>query len=153
MALAGAMSPRSSPGRDNLAIIVSRILIGVVMIVFGVEHFLHPGFAPGVPLQKLTPAWVPLPYLWAYLTGAVLLIGGVAILINRYTRDAAVFAGLLIVLLTLFLYAPILAMARSGADIIVGVNYVFDTLLFGGALLLLAAAVSPNWRVLPVTTA
>jgi hypothetical protein len=26
------------------------------MVFFGVEHFLHPEFAPGVPLPKLMPA-------------------------------------------------------------------------------------------------
>ena len=42
------------------------------------------------------------------------------------------------VLLTVFLYVPILATARSAGDIVVGLNYVFDTLMFGGAILLLA---------------
>lgn len=144
LALAGAMTPdwSSDRSRVNLAVSVARIIIGIGMIAYGVEHFLHPGSAPGVPLEKLTPAWVPLPHLCAYLTGAIEVIAGVAILINRYTRDAAVLAGVWIVLLTLLLYVPILAMARSAGDIVVGLNYVFDTLLYGGTLLLLAGAVS-----------
>jgi uncharacterized membrane protein len=146
--LAAAMTPGSSSdrGRGNLAVTVARVIIGIGMIAYGVEHFLHPGSAPGVPLEKLTPAWVPLPHLWAYLTGAIEVIAGVAILINRYTRDAAALAGLWIVLLTLFLYVPLLAMARGTAGIVEGMNYVFDTLLYGGAVLLLAMAVSPEWR-------
>ena len=146
LALAGAMTP--APRRSNGAVNVARIFIGMVMIVYAVEHFLHPAFAPGVPLKKMTPAWVPLPHLWAYATGAVLLIGGIAILMNRYTRDAAVWAGLWIVLLTLCFYVPILAMARGTMEIVVGLNYVFDTLLFGGTILLLAEAASANlsWR-------
>ena len=146
-ALAGAMYPPLSPRRHS-AITVSRIFIGVVLMVFGVEHFLHPAFAPGVPLSKLTPAWVPLPHLLAYTAGAVLLVAGIALLINRFTRDAAAWVGLLMVLLTLFLYVPILATARSGTEVIVGVNYVFDTLLFGGALLLLALAFSSR-KIVP----
>lgn len=147
LALAGAMMSRSSPGRDNVLTTIARVFLGVALIVYGVEHFLHPAFAPGVPLKKMTPAWVPAPHLWAYITGTVLLIAGVAILINRYTRKAAAWTGLLIVLLTLFLYVPILATARSATDIVVGLNYVFDTLLFAGTVLLLAAATSPNWAV------
>jgi uncharacterized membrane protein len=153
LALAGAMAPRSSPGRGNVLITTSRIFLGVALMVFGVEHFLHPEFAPGVPLRMLTPAWIPLPHLWALLAGTVLLIAGVAILINRYTRDASVLAGLAIILLTLLFYVPILARARSGPEIIVGVNYVFDTLLFAGAILLLAVATSPDWRLGRLTTA
>ena len=108
LALAGAMTPGSSSdrGRGNLAVTVARVIIGIGMIAYGVEHFLHPGSAPGVPLEKLTPAWVPLPHLCAYLTGAIEVIAGVAILINRYTRDAAVLAGLWIVLLTLLSVRP-----------------------------------------------
>jgi uncharacterized membrane protein YphA (DoxX/SURF4 family) len=140
LALAGAMTPGLSAGRGNLAVTVARVILGVALIVYGVEHLLHPAFAPGVPLEKLTPAWVPLPHLWSYLAGTVEVVTGVAILINRYTRDAAVIAGLLMVLLTLLLYVPILAMARSAADIVVGLNYVFDTLLYGGTVLLLAFA-------------
>lgn len=151
LALAGAMTPDSSSdrsrGRLNLAITVARIFIAVTLIVYGAEHFLHPGSAPGVPLQKITPAWVPLPYFWSCLTGAIEVIAGAAILANRYIRDAAALAGLWIVLLTLFLYVPLLALARSSGDIVVGLNYVFDTLLYGGELLLLAMAVSPNWRL------
>jgi uncharacterized membrane protein len=140
LALAGAMTPGSSSGPGNLAVTVARVIFGVALLVYGVEHFLHPAFAPGVPLQKLAPAWVPLPRLWAYIAGTVELVTGTAILINRYTRNAAVIAGLLMVLLTLVLYVPILAMARSAEDMVVGLNYVFDTLLYGGAVLLLAFA-------------
>jgi uncharacterized membrane protein YphA (DoxX/SURF4 family) len=140
LALAGAMTPGSSSGRGNLAVTVARVILGVALIAYGVEHFLHPAFAPGVPLKKLTPAWVPLPHLWAYLAGLIEVVTGIALLINRFTRDAAVTAGLLMVLLTLVLYVPLLAMARTAADIVVGLNYVFDTLLYGGAVLLLAFA-------------
>ena len=140
LALAGAMTPGSSSGPGNLAVTVARVIFGVALLVYGVEHFLHPAFAPGVPLQKLAPAWVPLPRLWAYIAGTVELVTGTAILLNRYTRKAAVIAGLLMVLLTLVLYVPILAMARSAEDMVVGLNYVFDTLLYGGAVLLLAFA-------------
>ncbi len=146
LALAGATMQRSSADRGHAAVNVARVFIGVALIVYGVEHFLHPGFAPGVPLSKVTPAWVPLPHLWAYLTGAVLLIAGIAILINRYRREAAVGAGLVMVLLTVFLYVPILATARSTTEIVVGINYVFDTLLFGGAVLLLAGSFSRDRR-------
>lgn len=154
LALAGAMMPGSSSdrGRGNLAVTIARVIIGIAMIAYGVEHFLHAGSAPGVPLQKMTPAWVPLPHFWTFLTGAIEVIAGAAILVNRYTRDATALAGLWIVLLTLVLYVPLLAMARGTAGIVEGFNYVFDTLLYAGAVLLLAMAVSPEWRQGRLTT-
>ena len=44
--------------------IVARFFIAVPAGVFGVEHFLHPECVPGVPLAKVTPAWIPFPTFW-----------------------------------------------------------------------------------------
>ena len=142
---AGALALSASPNLSTTSNFASNILtriaatgIGIALIVYGIEHLLHPEFAPGVPLNKLTPHWVPIPTAWAYLTGAILLLAGAAILANKYARIAATTVGALMLLLTLFLYAPILAMATGESQLIVGVNFVADTLLYGGALLLLA---------------
>jgi uncharacterized membrane protein len=126
--------------RSSSLITIARMCIGLPLIVYGIEHFLHPEFAPGVPLSKLTPAWVPFPIALAWLTGAVLLVAGVAILLNKHSRNAATLAGLLMVLLTFLLYLPNLLMAAGTAQIVEGVNYVADTLLFGATILLLAEA-------------
>src|SRR6202030_4078505 len=85
-----------------------RVLIAIAAMVFGVEHFLHPAACPGVPLEKLTPAWIPARLLIGYLTGAILLVAGSCILLNRKTRMAATYLGAWLVLLVLFLYGPIL---------------------------------------------
>jgi len=141
LALVGAMTP-SWMARKNATILIARVGIAITMIVYAVEHFLHPGFVVGLPLQKTTPAWMPLPHVWAYVTAAILLTTGIAILINSYTHDAAVWAGLWIMLVTLCFYLPILIVARGTGPLIVGLNYVYDTMLFGGTLLLLAKATS-----------
>ncbi len=42
---------------------IARIAIAVPLIFFGIQHLLHPSFAPrSVPLPKSTPAWVPLRF-------------------------------------------------------------------------------------------
>jgi uncharacterized membrane protein YkgB len=89
----------------------------------------------------LTPPWVPLPLFWAYLVGAVLLIAGIAIVLNQRSQIAATYAGLVMTLVTLFLYTPILAMVRQPSQIIGEVNYVADTLFFAGTILFLAMAI------------
>ncbi|MGC2161215.1 MAG: DoxX family membrane protein [Silvibacterium sp.] len=131
---------------SNILAVTARILIGVTLIFYGVEHFLHPDNVTGVPLEKLTPAWVPIHVFWADLIGAILLVCGAALLINKRARLAATLAGLVMVLVTLFLYTPILAMDRGSAQVIEGINYVGDTLFYGGAVLLLAMALRKDDR-------
>ena len=87
---------------------MGRVLIAIAAIFFGVEHFLHPAACPGVPLEKLTPAWIPGRLLIGYLTGAILLVAGASILLAKKTRMAATYLGTWIVLLVVFIYGPIL---------------------------------------------
>jgi uncharacterized membrane protein len=122
---------------------VGRVLVAIAAIFYGVEHFLHPEGALGVPLQKLTPAWIPARLLIGYVTGAILLVAGVSILLAKKTRMAATYLGTWIVLLVLFIYGPILIAQMSDPSTAVkveGINYFFDTMLFAGAILALASA-------------
>ena len=122
---------------------LGRVVIAITAIFYGVEHFLHPLGAPGVPLQKIMPEWIPGRLLIGYLTGTILLVAGAAILLARKTRLAATYLGTWIVLLVVFIYGPILiaALANPSTDVkIEGINYFFDTLLFAGAILALASA-------------
>jgi uncharacterized membrane protein len=130
------------PGKIRL-ITVGRVLIAIAALFFGVEHFLHPAGCPGVPLEKLTPTWIPGRLLIGYLTGAILLVAGANILLARKTRMAATYLGTWILLLVLFIYAPILIAQLSDPSTAVkveGINYFADTLLFAGAILALASA-------------
>jgi len=132
----------SGPGKSKL-ITVGRVLIAIAAIFFGVEHFLHPAGCPGVPLEKLTPAWIPGRLLIGYLTGAILLVAGAGILLAKKTRMAATYLGTWILLLVLFIYVPILIAQLSDpstAAQVEGINYFADTLLFAGAILALAGA-------------
>jgi len=128
---------------ESKLITVGRVLIAIAAIFFGVEHFLHPAGCPGVPLEKLTPVWIPGRLLIGYLTGAILLIAGGAILLAKKTRMAATYLGTWIVLLVLLLYGPILITQMSDPSTAVkveGINYFADTMLFAGAILALANA-------------
>jgi len=130
------------PGGSKL-VTAGRVLVAIAAIFFGAQHFLHPAGCPGVPLEKLTPEWIPGHSLIGYLTGAILLIAGVSILLARKTRMAATYLGAWIVLLVLFIYGPILIVQLldpSTAVKVEGINYFADTLLFAGAILALASA-------------
>jgi hypothetical protein len=129
-------------GKSKL-ISVGRLLIAIAAIFFGVEQLLHPAGCPGVPLEKLTPAWIPGRLLIGYLTGAILLVAGTSILLAKKTRMAATYLGSWILSLVVFIYGPILIAQMSNPSTAVkveGINYFADTLLFAGAILALASA-------------
>jgi uncharacterized membrane protein len=139
-ALAGLHSRSSSPQPSKWMISFGRIVLAIAAIFYAVEHFLHPEFAPGVPLELMMPSWVPFPSVWAYLAGAILMAAGIALALNQQSRIAAASIGALITALTLFLYLLILILSHGSAEINEALNYVADTLLYGGAALVLASA-------------
>jgi uncharacterized membrane protein len=91
---------------------------------------------PGVPLEKMTPAWVTAPKLLAYIVGTTLVAAGIGLMIRRTRSIAAAGAGTVLLLLTAFFYIPILATEIRSPLAVEGVNYVGDTLLFAATALL-----------------
>ncbi|MGB6804146.1 MAG: hypothetical protein WBE31_17920, partial [Candidatus Sulfotelmatobacter sp.] len=142
--LAGEAMREHGRGQSGSRLIaVGRILVAIAAIFFGVENFLHTANVPGVPLEKLMPAWIPAHPLIGYLTGVILSVAGAAILVGRKTRMAATYLGTWLVLAVLFIYWPILIAALADPNTgvkIEGLNYFFDTMLFAGAILAVASA-------------
>ena len=135
MVLAGSVWPRGSQAGAAL-IRVGRGIVAVVFIFYAIEHFLFPRNVPGVPLEKMIPAWWPAPVLLSYFVGIVLLVAGVGLLVRRTIRIAAAGSGTVLVLLTVFFYLPIFLMEMHTPLAVEGINYVGDTLLFAATALL-----------------
>ena len=117
-----------------------RIVFAVVAIFYGVEHFLHPEFLPGVPLEKLTPAWVPVPRVWGYAVGAVLLVSGALMLVNRWAREAAAWLGIVLAATVAIIYVPMLGPAHGTDQVVEAIDYIFDTLLYAGTAVIVGEA-------------
>jgi uncharacterized membrane protein len=144
LVLAGSVWPRG--GSAGIALVrLGRGIVAATMVFYAIQHFLFPRFVPGVPLEKLTPAWVPAPTLLAYLVGVILLLGGIGLLIYPMIQAAgarptiqvaAAGAGIMLLLLTVFFYLPIFVTEIHTPLAVEGINYVGDTLLFAGTVLL-----------------
>ena len=135
MVLAGSLWSSGKPAGATL-IALGRLFVACTFVFYAIEHFLFPRFVPGVPLEKMTPAWLPAPTLLAYLVGTTLLTAGVGLMIRRARRIAAASAGTVLLLLTIFFYVPILLTEIRSPLAVEGVNYVGDTLLFAATALL-----------------
>jgi len=124
-----------TPGENRVAA-GSLYLIALVSMFYGLEHFLHPECVPAVPLEKVTPAWIPWGHFWTILTGIVMVIGGGAMFARNVSRQAAAALGAWVLLLVVSLYLAIM-IAKPDIE---GINYFADTLMFGGVLLVAARA-------------
>ncbi|MFZ0304260.1 MAG: hypothetical protein WAL75_16330 [Terracidiphilus sp.] len=120
---------------------ICRIVFGLVAVLYGVETLLHPEFLPGVPLEKITPAWEPAARLWGYAIGAFLLVCGALILVNRWAKKAGAWLGVAIAVAVIVVYLPLLGPAHGTDQVVEAIDYIFDTLLFAGTALILAEAI------------
>lgn len=68
----------------------------------------------------------------------ILIVAGACLLLNKKTRMAATFLGLTILLTVLWIYLPMVLATPKDT---VALNFFFDTLLFCGAILLLANSI------------
>ncbi|HTQ61932.1 MAG TPA: hypothetical protein VMI32_17040 [Candidatus Solibacter sp.] len=138
LAIAAAQSGQSKPATTNIPATLARVFLSVSAIFYGVQHFLHPEFMPGVDFDRSVPIRIPGHFFWSYLAGTVFLLAGASLFLNRKPRFAATCLGTVALLLVLFVYLPILAAHPS--DINDGLNFLVSTLAYSGAALLLAKA-------------
>jgi len=74
--------------------ILSRIaifLLAIVLIVFGIEHFVHPR-----NMLIYVPTWIPGGLTWVYIVGAACIIVAVSFLLNQLVKVTAYLLALLL---------------------------------------------------------
>jgi uncharacterized membrane protein len=124
-------------------IAVACFLMAIPIGVFGIDHFLNPHFAPGIPQDdpRLTipmPSWLPAHVFWIYLTGSIFVVSAIALVTLRYARPAALLIGATILVMIALVYIPV-TIARAG-DVNNGLNYLCIHFALAGAVLMLASA-------------
>ena len=136
LALAASFSEEWRGRAANVLATVARYFVGIPVLFFSLEQFLHGAYVPGVPLNRLTPDYVYGHAIWTYLAAVVYAFAGALLLAGKKTRAAATWLGLTVLFVELVVYVPIAVVDRASLGN--GLNYVFDTLMFCGAVLLLA---------------
>jgi uncharacterized membrane protein YphA (DoxX/SURF4 family) len=94
----------------DAAVRIAYVLYGLALIAFGLSHFFYLQLT-----APLVPGWLQWPVFWAYLTGAIYLATGIAILVGVATRLASLLVAFQITLITLLVWGPVLAAGHLSA--------------------------------------
>jgi uncharacterized membrane protein len=137
LALAGSLSEEWRERGRHILATIGRYFVAIAVLFFSFEQFRHGNYVPAIPLNRVTPEWVIGHALWTYLA-AVYAVAGVLLLVGKKSRAAATWMGLTVLVVELVVYVPIGVVDR--ASLAKGLNYMADTLMFCGAVLLLAGA-------------
>jgi len=139
LALAASLT---EPGRKRrILATIARYFIAIPVLFYSFEQFLHADHVPAVPLQMVTPERIVGHMFWTYLAAVVSAIAGILLLVGKKTRAAAAWLGLTVLLVVLVVYVPIAIVDQNRLE---GFNYMADTLMFCGTILLLARAMPSN---------
>ena len=146
---AGALACAATLWRDALprasmtAAAIARWVVAVAALFYSVEQFLYTANVPGIPLRPLTPAYIPGRAYWPYFMATAFAIAGLFLIADRRTRAAATWLGASVLVVELAVYVPIAIVQRAS---LVGFNFLADTLMFCGAVLLVAGAMPHEAR-------
>ena len=83
---------------------VSRIsvtILGVIMIIFGLYHFLRPS-----NLLVYVPAFVPGGIVWVYIVGLAFILAGAAFIAHKQVKLAGYLLALLLFIFVLSIHFP-----------------------------------------------
>lgn len=137
LAMATSLSKDWRERRAHIFATIARYFIAIPVLYYSFEQFLHPDHVPGIPLEMVTPPWINGHGVWAYLTAVIYAAAGIFLVIGKKTRAAATWIGLTVLVVVLIVYVPIAVVKHTDLE---GFNYMADTLMFCGTVLLLAGA-------------
>ncbi len=118
---------------------VGRFLFAVPLFIFGVFHFMN-----GEGMAGMLAGW-PFPLFLVYLSGAGLVLGALAIMLNRFARLAAILLAVEVGLFVLTLHLPGILAGGAGAQMSV-MSALKDLSMTGGALVLAATMMNRGFQ-------
>ena len=138
LALAASLWRQPSERGGHILATIARYFVGIPVLFYSFEQFAHGNYVAAMPLDRLTPTYIYGHAIWTYIAAAVYAVAGTMLLIGKKTRAAATWIGLTVLFVELVVYVPIAVVDR--ASLANGLNYLGDTLMYCGAVLLLAGA-------------
>lgn len=119
--------------------IISRIsiyLLSIVMIVYGIFHFLKPH-----DLLVYVPAFVPGGILWAYFVGTAFILVGISFITNNLVKLAGYMLACLLFIFILTIHLPnYLNAGNNETQLMALINILKDTAIAAFAMHIAAGA-------------
>ncbi len=115
-----------------------RVLLGISLMVFGVDHFLYAGF-----VATLIPSWIPGHLFWTYFTGMGFVASAGAIATRIWARLASTLLGMMFLLWVALVHAPRVAAHVHNGD---EWNSALVALAMSGIGFVTAGAVGNVWK-------
>lgn len=143
LALAASLNALRSERGSQILATIARYFIAVPVLFYAFEQFRHADHVPALPLELVTPNYVYGHAIWTYFVAAMYVLAGIPLLVGWKTRAAAAWIGVSVLIVELIVYIPIAVMERASFE---GINYLGDTLMYCGAILLLAGAMPRDAR-------
>ncbi|MGH7579932.1 MAG: DoxX family membrane protein [Gemmatimonadales bacterium] len=119
---------------------IGRVFFALAFLGLGLEHFLFGIFVIGRAPEW--PTGLPGQSLWVYVSGAIIIWTGIAILARRRARVAALLAAVIILLWAVLRHLPVVAADSFLAPSWTALGKALT--LFGGSLAM--AGTSPGWN-------
>jgi uncharacterized membrane protein len=80
---------------------IAIFLLAIVLIVFGIEHFVHPR-----NMLIYVPAWIPGGLSWVYIVGVACILVAISFIINRMVKVTAYLLALLLFVFVFGVHLP-----------------------------------------------
>lgn len=115
---------------------IGHLFYGLAMIVYGIQQLVYGNFR-----NVQLPAWqssLPLLPFWAYVTGAGLVVAGVAIILRKKARPVLLVLGGIFLFLFLFVHVPfeMFGEVNSSLHLALWVDALKELALSGGAFVM-----------------
>lgn len=105
---------------------IGRIIYAIPFIIFGINHFMYVNSMAG-----MLSGW-PAPEILVYISGAGMILAGIAIITKLYAKTACLLLALMLLIFIVALHLPGLGNEATRAGAMGGL--LKDTSLLGAAL-------------------
>lgn len=85
----------------NVLYNLGKYLYAIPFAIFGLMHLMN-----GSQMAGMVPTYVPGGVFWVYLTGIALILAGISIIINKFTKISTLLLGILMIIFVLTIHMP-----------------------------------------------